>query len=304
MRVASAARLALTGLAVLGPGVAAAAELPPEGERLRLQRRWVAELSGWSEPGGQAVPFARSTPRERARAAAVIGRILAQRGLATRRHRYRLRNANGLVDLFLPPYRGTNLYVELPATAPAAGERTETVIVGAHYDSEPGSPGAVDNASGVAVVLALALEMDRVERRGRRFLFVFFDQEEDDEIGSRAFVRFLEEESNIHSVHVVDLAGWDPDGGGEVEIQSPAPHLEPLYRETAAELGIPLAVIAGGSSDNLSFMTAGLPVVGVFQADMTPHIHRPSDTWETVDFGYLSRMTRLVGAVLERLARP
>jgi len=43
-----------------------------------------------------------------------------------------------------------NMILELP------GERPDVVLIGAHYDSAPGTPGANDNASGVAVGLYLA----------------------------------------------------------------------------------------------------------------------------------------------------
>ena len=35
------------------------------------------------------------------------------------------------------------------------------LVIGAHYDAFPGSPGANDNASGMAVLLALAQELSR-----------------------------------------------------------------------------------------------------------------------------------------------
>ncbi len=57
------------------------------------------------------------------------------------------------------------------------------------------------------MVFGVALEVNRLASRARNFLFVFFDQEEDDEVGSRAFVRYLENKRyEVHSVHVVDLA--------------------------------------------------------------------------------------------------
>jgi hypothetical protein len=35
--------------------------------------------------------------------------------------------------------------------------------------------------------------------------------------------------------------------------------------------------------------------------DTTPHIHRPTDTWDTVDFEYLAAATRVVRAALASL---
>ena len=53
----------------------------------------------------------------------------------------------------------------------------EVVIVGAHYDSAPGSPGADDNASGVAAMLALARRFAPA-RPVRTLRFVAFANEE------------------------------------------------------------------------------------------------------------------------------
>ena len=58
-----------------------------------------------------------------------------------------------------------------------AGASTDIVLVGAHYDSAPGTPGANDNASGVAAALELARRLS-----GHRFVktirFVLFANEE------------------------------------------------------------------------------------------------------------------------------
>lgn len=264
------------------------------------QKRMLADLSGWSSEG-QRVPFSRSTPEERAAAASYLLDALAKAGLDGQIHEYRFPNINGLVDLLFPPYRGANVFVEVPA----AGRSNEVVVLGAHYDSEFRSPGAVDNASGVALVWAVAQRISQTPNRGRHFLFVFFDQEEDDEVGSRAFVRFLRDRgSTIHSVHIADLAGWDEGGEGLVQIQSPTPQLERLYLECASSLGIPLEVVGGASSDNKSFLAAGIPTVGVFQPEIHPQIHRPSDTYEIVDFAYLGTMTQLIGDAMQELAEP
>ncbi len=70
------------------------------------------------------------------------------------------------------------------------GTSDDVIVVGAHLDHlGPGYPGADDNASGVAVVLALAREL--VTRRGeleRSVLIVFFTAEEEGLRGSAAFV--------------------------------------------------------------------------------------------------------------------
>jgi len=66
-----------------------------------------------------------------------------------------------------------NLIVEVPGTS----RPDEIIVVGAHYDSVYGSPGANDNASGVAALLALA---QRFAGRtvGRTLRFAAFANEE------------------------------------------------------------------------------------------------------------------------------
>ena len=59
-------------------------------------------------------------------------------------------------------------------------------MVGAHLDSEVGSPGANDNATGVAAVLAVARALKDLQCRSRGVMFVMFDQEEVGLLGSKA----------------------------------------------------------------------------------------------------------------------
>jgi len=66
-----------------------------------------------------------------------------------------------------------NLEVELPGVLMS----DEIVLVGAHYDSAIGAPGANDNASGVAALLELA-RLFVGQRCSRTLRFVFFTNEE------------------------------------------------------------------------------------------------------------------------------
>lgn len=286
--------------AMVHPSGAFAQPAPVAGDSslIAFQQNVVAHLAG--HPGAQRREgvVSRSTPAERAGAASYLADALAEIGLTPQRHDYRLPNVNGLVDLLLAPYRGTNVYTVVEATTPS----TEYVVVGAHYDSVPGSPGAGDNAAGVAAVYALASRLSGLDTRRLNVLLVFFDQEEDDEVGSRAFVRYLRNKPyEVHSVHVTDLSGWDDDNDRAVVIQSPGPYLERHYREAADRLGIALYLTGGGgSSDNKSFLNAGYRTVGVF-GDIARYVHKPTDTYEKVDFAFLASMTALMFEVLTDL---
>ena len=85
-----------------------------------------------------------ATPRELEKAARHIETTLQGYGYRLRRHEYQ---ADG--------QKVRNIEVSVSNTAP--GARPERIfIVGAHYDSARGAPGANDNGSGSAAVLELA----------------------------------------------------------------------------------------------------------------------------------------------------
>ena len=111
---------------------------------------------------------------------------LADRATAARRAATRTFLTAELADLGLAATldsygAGANVMAELPATTGAAAA---LVIVGAHFDSVAGSPGADDNAAGVAATLAVARMLGDVACRDRPVRFVLFDQEEVGLIGS------------------------------------------------------------------------------------------------------------------------
>ena len=62
----------------------------------------------------------------------------------------------------------------------------EVIVVGAHYDSAQGTPGANDNASGVAAVLELARLLRDLDSNGKRIRFALFVNEEPPYFGTEA----------------------------------------------------------------------------------------------------------------------
>ena len=82
--------------------------------------------------------------------------------------------------------KGINLLLKLPGQRP----RLPPLLVGAHYDGAPQTPGADDNASGVAALLELASRW-RAEPPRRPVWLVAFDQEEEGLVGSRALAQRL-----------------------------------------------------------------------------------------------------------------
>src|SRR3954454_18324511 len=69
-----------------------------------------------------------------------------------------------------------NIDATIEPAAPASDP--EVIVVGAHYDSARGTPGANDNASGVAAVLELARLLRGLDSNGKRIRLVLFVNEE------------------------------------------------------------------------------------------------------------------------------
>ena len=265
------------------------------------QEYFIGQLTGRHPVLSQGVLLKeRSTPKQRKLTIRFLSEKLRKEGFEVIPYPYLHSHTVGVLNLLFPPMKGTNLLLPVRATTSSQ----EWVFLGAHFDSESGSPGAVDNASGMALIYSVAQTLRKLKVRNRNFGILFLDQEEEDEVGSRAFAKYLKNSGRIiHSVHITDIPGWNDETLQKIEIQSPAPSIEPYYEKAAQQLGLLLRYTKGGSSDNKAFMEFDFPTVGVFSADMTPHIHRPTDTFDHVHFDFLAQMTLLVREVMNALAQ-
>lgn len=109
-----------------------------------------------------------------------------------------------------PAPHNVNLIAEIDTYNP----QKPVLELGAHWDSVAGSPGADDNASGVAGLLEMARELIRDEPQPNvRFCF-FGDEEDSDEFpqgrgGSREHVRHLESEAiDIEGAMILEMIGY------------------------------------------------------------------------------------------------
>jgi len=181
------------------------------------------------------------------------------------------------------------------------------VLLGAHFDTVPLSPGANDNATGVAVVLSAARYLSTVACRGKNVMFVMFDQEEIGLVGSAAFAAMLvNNQTDLSAAHTIDQAGWDSNQDGLVEIEAPDGDLLSQYQlaNTAGALGMITVESPIDSTDHASFRMQGYDATGVtegfFSGDTTPHYHLATDTFATVDLDYNARVASLVQFTLAR----
>lgn len=265
-------------------------------EVTELQASIIATLTGYNDQDRRT---ARTTPHERKKVSEFLERTFEKLNLTPLIQDYKMPNVNGFVDLLLAPYKGQNVYSILTSTA----SNKEYVLVGAHYDSEPNTPGAIDNASGVAVTYSLANLISQQEYRAYNYIFVLFDQEEDDEVGSMAFAQFLKEKPyKIHSTHIIDSIGWGDSDTLAFEVQVSDSFTGNMYRKTASFLNISLNVIGGrGASDNKSFNLSGYHSAGFWDEELSPNIHKPSDTFETINFDRLELATHFMFQLLMNL---
>lgn len=197
---------------------------------------------------------------------------------------------------------GANVMVELPGSAGAPW-----VVIGAHFDSVRDTPGADDNASGTAAVLAVARMLAERPCRTRGVMVVWFDQEEAGLLGSSYLAGNLARAGTpIHAVHTLDQVGYDSDRDRRFEVEQPTPSILADYQAAATDLGVTVVEAPTGRTDHVPFRDRGFPAAGLSEeyvgGDTTPHYHTPTDTTTTLDLAYLGLAARLAGLVVARQA--
>ena len=213
----------------------------------------------------------------------------------------------------------------LIAQRQGATRPNEIVVIGAHYDSGLGTPGANDNGSGVAALLELAKRFSKSDLH-RTLRLIFFVNEEPpyfqtDEMGSMVYARRCKErKENITAVVSLETIGYYSDEEGSQNYPFP---LGAIFPKTGNFIGfvgnvesgplvqrvlttfqkhvkfpsegtsLPDAAQGIGWSDQWSFWKLGYP--GVMVTDTAPfrypHCHRPTDTPDKIDY---ERMARVV----------
>ena len=203
------------------------------------------------------------------------------------------------------------------------------ILIGAHYDTVPGTPGADDNASAVAAMLGCAkIVAESVEHPP--LCVVAFNREEESMIGSTDFVkRYLPERSLcIGEAHILEMVGYCTQTQGSQRKPLSLPVSIP---ETGNFLGLignkhsntiltslvrrarsyfpdlpvtGLQVFYGAEkffyhllrSDHVPFWRRGLSaLMWTDTANFrNPHYHSPTDTPDTLDYAFLRRVTQLL----------
>lgn len=188
---------------------------------------------------------------------------------------------------------GTNIL------ATRRGSSTETIVLGGHYDSVSAGPGAVDNATGIAVILELA-RITAQQQPSKSIVFAAFDAEELGLVGSRYYVDHLTD-AEIRDLRA--MLNFDMLGGGSGPLLLGGDgNVALLGRSSAKELGIDarnFQLSGGAGSDHESFARRGVDTV--FFLRNYDLLHTPQDTIDQVKQEYLDEAGRVAERLLERL---
>ncbi len=212
----------------------------------------------------------------------------------------------------------------------------EIVLIGAHYDSVIGTPGANDNATGVAALLALARAYSKTQP-SRTLRFVAFVNEEPpyfqtSSMGSWVYAkRSRERDENIVAMVSLETIGYYSD---EPDSQSYPPPFSLFYPSTGnfiafvgntqngrlvrhavdvfrrhaqfpSEGGALFGFLPGvGWSDHWSFWKEDYPAIMVTDTALFryPSYHLASDTPEKVRYDRLARVVSGLRQVIGELA--
>jgi Zn-dependent M28 family amino/carboxypeptidase len=218
-----------------------------------------------------------------------------------------------------------NLILNLPSRD---RNNSPPILIGAHYDAVPGSPGADDNASGVAVLLELA---SAFAQQPPRFpvRFVAFDLEESGLLGSIAYAGHLKQNKQpLRLMLSLEMLGYCdrtpnsqrypaglkyfyPNRGDFIALVGNLTSIIDLIRlgRSFRQEGTPcewLPVPQQGKfiratrlSDHSPFWDCGYRAMMVTDTAFmrNPHYHQASDRIETLDLDFLTRVCQglLVG---------
>jgi hypothetical protein len=211
------------------------------------------------------------------------------------------------------PLHGTNVLAFVPGAVPGPA-----LVVSAHYDHlgvRDGVvyPGADDDASGVAAVLAVARALVASPPR-HPVILALFDAEELGLRGAEAFTASPPPGTPPMAMDLsLDMLSRSAGGDLTVSGTGPQPWLRPDVEAVAA--ASPVHVHLGhdrpwyraglvedwtGSSDHGPFADAGVPYLYLGVEDH-PDYHAPTDTFERIDAGFYAHVADLTLALTRRL---
>lgn len=223
-----------------------------------------------------------------------------------------------------------NIVLDLPAQAGAV--QNSPILIGAHYDAVPGSPGADDNATGVAALLELARYFAETPAR-HPVQLVAFDLEEYGLLGSADYAQHLRQQGqSLRLMLSLEMLGYCTD---EPHSQTYPPGLQYLYpnqgnfiglignlptlpdlrylSRAIRKVGVPSQWLPAGwrgqlvpatrRSDHAPFWDLGYRAIMVTDTAFlrNPHYHKPSDRLDTLNLDFLTGVCHGLAVGLQAL---
>lgn len=211
----------------------------------------------------------------------------------------------------------------------------EIVLLGAHYDTVPRSPGANDNASGVAALLTLARRLPQINPE-RTVKLVFFVNEENPysfgiQMGSRVYAEECRRRGyNIVAMVCIDSLGYYSDAAGsqkypalvgwqlpsranfvafasDVKNQRLMDTVVALYRSSVnfPSLGVALDSKSVARSDHASFWAVDYPAIMMSDTSdyRDPHYHSPTDKPDNLNYDCFARVVDGLQKTVQRMSQ-
>lgn len=211
-----------------------------------------------------------------------------------------------------------NLILQIPARK--TNSNKPPILIGAHYDAVPGTPGADDNATGVTALLEIARAIS-ASPANYPIRFVAFDMEEYGLQGSKYYAQDLHQSGqSLRLMLSLEMLGYCTQAPNSQ--QYPVDALKKLYPSTGnyigligniptipdllhlgrhiQKAGVPSQWLPAGMrgdlipatrlSDHASFWDQGYRALMVTDTAFlrNPHYHKGSDRLETLDLDFLT----------------
>jgi aminopeptidase YwaD len=190
----------------------------------------------------------------------------------------------------------------IPATARNMVARTphmpeRRLVLCAHFDTVIDTPGATDNAGGVAALLSLAETLPRDLPFGLEF--IAFNGEEYLPIGDDEYIRRSETYfgSILACINMDDVGAAL--GTGNITAISCPPELEAKIKSVAAKFPNQILVDPWPESNHSTFSFRGIPAIPLSASGLHNLTHYPSDTLEQICPTKLDEVIALVKELVE-----
>jgi Peptidase family M28 len=214
----------------------------------------------------------------------------------------------------------------------------KSVVIGAHYDTVPGSPGANDNGSGVAALLALAKRLQNTTPANTLRFVAFVNEEpfhfQSPEMGSWIYAKRCRDRGDdiVAMISLETIGYFSQEPGSQVY---PVSLLKAIYPDAGNFIGfvgnlkssklvrrcigvfrnharipsegaiLPEVIPGVGWSDHWSFWQHGYEAIMITDTALFryPYYHSREDTAEKIDFDSMTRVVTGLEHVIENLVR-